>query len=102
MYDTFTVVPHFTNSSTVSQEITFFNNGVITIEEGTSNILLYDSIRKKWDYKLLDGKKSFKFVSPEPEKKNAKKTKPKKDKKEGRNGKFSLLSDRIMVVKSEG
>ena len=73
MYDTFTIVPHFTNNSTKSHEITFYNNGVITKEEGTSNILLYDSIRKKWDYKLLDEENSFKFVSPNPEKKVSKK-----------------------------
>ena len=102
MYDTFTIVPHFTNNSTQSQEITFYNNGVITIEEGTSNILLYDSIRKKWDYKLLDEQNSFKFVSPEPKKKRNKTPKPEKGKKDGRNGNSLLLSDRIMVVKSEG
>ena len=102
MYDTFTIVPYFTNNSTQSQQITFYNNGVITIEEGTSNILLYDSIRKKWDYKLFDKQNSFKFVSPQPKKKKAKKTKPKKDKKDGRNGNSLLLSDRLMVVKSEG
>ena len=102
MYDTFTIVPHFTNNSTQSQEITLYNNGVISIEEGTSNILLYDSIRKKWDYKLFDGQNSFKFVSPKTKRETTKKTKPKKDKKDGRNGNSLLLSDRLMVVKSEG
>ena len=97
MYDTFTIVPHYTKNSTRSQQITFYNNGVITIEEGTSNILSYDFISKKWDYIFLDERSSFKFISPEPKKK-----KPKKDKRKRRNESFTLLSDTTMVVKSEG
>ena len=96
MFDTFTVVPHYTKNSTKSQHLTFYNNGVITIEEGTSNILSYDFIRKKWDYIFIDERNSFEFVSPEPKKK-----KPKKGKRKRRNEISTLLTDRTMVVKSE-
>ena len=96
MYDTFTIVPHYKKNSTRSQQITFYNNGVITIEEGTSNILSYDFMSKKWDYMLIDERNSFKFLSPEPKKK-----KPKKGKRKRRNESSALLSDSTMVVKSE-
>lgn len=98
MYDTFTVVPHYTKNSTRSQHITFYNNGYVTIEEGTSNILMYDTVRKKWEYILIDERNSFKFVSPQQNKK-----KPKKGKRLRRNQMKSNpeLSDRTMVVKSQ-
>ena len=96
MFDTFTVVPHYTKNSTKSQHITFYNNGVITIEEGTSNILSYDFISKKWDYIFIDERNSFKFVSPEPKKKKSEKGRRKR-----RNEISVIFSDRTMVVKSE-
>ena len=95
MFDTFTVVPHYMKNSTKSQHITFYNNGVIMIEEGTSNILSYDFISKKWDYIFIDERNSFKFLSPEPKKKF------KKEKRKRRNESNALVTDSTMVVKSE-
>ena len=96
MFDTFTIIPHYTKNSSRSQQITFYNNDVITIEEDTSNILSYDFINKKWDYLLIDEQNSFEFLSPEPKKK-----KPKKGKRKRRNESSELLSDSTLVVKSE-
>ena len=69
------------------------------LDNKKKNILFHHGFQNN---KLFDEQNSFKFVSPEPKNKRAEKPKPKKDKKDGRNGNSSLLSDRLMVVKSEG